>query len=317
MGFTTRSSSMLRGWTCVFTLVLIWVMAYGPNAASEPQAELKVIRVGYSKKLFKGVSLKDIQVAVELWAKQLTAQLGRPVAPKVLFFDSQAELVQASAAGEVDVANMDVLEYLDVRDRGILEPRLVSVIGDQVFEEYILLVRRDRGLDGLDALRGRHLVSVTAGPRASSIPIIWLETVLLRKNLGLKETFFGRIQEVGKVSQAILAVFFGQADVCLVAKQMLKTMTELNPQVGEELSVVATSSPLLTGLVCFPHNGDPETQRFVLEGALQLHDHPRGRQILTLFGVNRMKLFRPTYLDSITALIEEYSDLEMRSEGEN
>ena len=171
-----------------------------------------------------------------------------------------------------------------------------------------------RGLQELADLENRRLVLEVGGQ--GRIPGMWLETALLRAGLRPGAAFFAEVQEAKKASQTVLPVFFGQADAALVRQGAFETLAELNPQLEQELTPLAVSPRLLPGLICFPAGTDPEKKQAVREGALALHPYPRGRQILTLFRVDRVALFKPEFLEPVMTLIAEKEALEARSGGE-
>jgi phosphonate transport system substrate-binding protein len=208
-------------------------------------------------------------------------------------------------AGEADILTLSVLEYLKLHGRVGLEAALVNVTSTGVQDEFILLVRRAAAVERLDQLRGKTLMA-EAVRAENSIPTIWLESLLLKVGLGRQKDFFGETKTVKKTSQAVLAVFFGQADAALVRSKSFGTMVELNPQLEQELTVLAVSPKLLEFVTCFPTDGDPEKRAIMEEGGLNLHTYPRGRQILTLFGVGQVVPFDPAFLTSVKALLDEY-----------
>jgi len=77
-----------------------------------------------------------------------------------------------------------------------------------------------------------------------------MDVLLWRSGLDAGETFFEEIQEVSKVSQAVLPVFFDQADACIAPMDAFRTMAELNPQLEEELWVIDTSPGFCQAVVC-------------------------------------------------------------------
>ena len=295
-------------WSLIFAWMLAPGSARGQAPDPEPQSALESVRVGYSGRLFVEVNEADMQVAVELWGRQLTASMGKEIVPRIVLLDDQAEVIRTVKAGEVDMLTLPVLDYLDMGDQAILEPALVSVTSSGIQLEFILLVHRAGGLETLDQLRGKVLMAEAARVE-NSLATIWLETLLLKAGLGRQEEYFGAIKKVKKTSQAVLAVFFDQADAALVRQSSLAIMVELNPQLEQELVALAISPKFLEFVTCFPESGDSEKRATIEEGGLNLHTYPRGRQILTLFGVDRIVPFEPAYLRTVRALLEEYRKL--------
>ena len=62
----------------------------------------------------------------------------------------------------------------------------------------------------------------------------------------------------------------------------LELMTEMNPQVGRELQVIAKSDELVDGVICLRHDSWPEGtfREELIETLRDFHMEPGGAQIL-------------------------------------
>ena len=89
-------------------------------------------------------------------------------------------------------------------------------------------------------------------------------------------------------------------------------MVELNPQIGRELKVVATSADLTTGLLAFAANCSAEIRRLTINSSGGMHENPQGQHILELFGMQQVVPFQPEYLDGVASLVEEYEQTAVR-----
>jgi ABC-type phosphate/phosphonate transport system substrate-binding protein len=154
------------------------------------------------------------------------------------------------------------------------------------------------------------MAPATAGGRsAEKVALLWLETQLLKAGLGRTDGFFSQVKEFRKSSQALLPVFFGQADVCLVDQSAYASMAELNPQVGKELVVLGTSPGFPREIVVL-NKTCPENKRKIIRNALaSLEKTPRGRQLLQLFGSDREIDFDPSYLQPARQVLAEQDAL--------
>ena len=282
--------------------------------AEESDRESEGLKVGYSGSLFTDTSFRDVQVAIELWAKQVSAKMGKTEVPQITLFDDLEAIARATQNGEVDLLSLSTLDYLRIRDRVALEPALVSVIGEGAEQEYLLLVRRDREMRMLEELHGGQLM-VEVGKSGESVSRLWLDSQLLKRGLEETERFFGMVKQVRKTSQDVLPVFFGQRDAALVRKSSFETLTELNPQLERELTALTTSPRLLPALACFPAEEDAEIKRFVRKAVLTLHQSPKGKQILTMFQAEKILPFSPELLEPVADLVRDYDVLKERSGG--
>ena len=270
------------------------------------------IRVGYLRNLFSDVDVRDAQVAIEVWMKQVADEMGLSVDTKTVFFDDIPSITRALEAGDIDALTLPPLDFLRLRDKVPLEPLTVGVAQGKVTDSYIVLVRRDRGIATLEQLHGLKLAA-QSGRAARPPALMWLETLLMRRGPWRLEDFFGAVKESRRSSQAILGVFFQQFDACLVTRRAYDTMVELNPQLGRELTVLHGSPGLMREMVCARAGYDEERKRILMEGAFRLQHYSKGRQILELFGLDRIVPFESSYLEPIVELLEEHDSLERKS----
>ena len=283
--------------------------AVHPSPTSTDSANL--IKVGYLRDLLPDVDSRDARVAIELWLMQAAAELDLNVSAKVQFYEDMSSMVDALAEGRVDVVTLPPLDYLEVRKRVELEVFTVGVMQGRVTDEHLILVRSDGGFAALDQLKGATLIA-ESGRYARPIASMWLETLLLKEELGHPESFFGTIKYARKAPQAVLGVLFRKYDACLVTRRAFETLAELNPQLGEELTVLRRSPGFLREILCGRRGQDVVQKEALLEGALRLQDHPRGRQVLELFRMENVVRFDPAYLETVIGLVKEHEGLKNR-----
>jgi ABC-type phosphate/phosphonate transport system substrate-binding protein len=258
------------------SLLLQGATAVGGESIFGPQG----VRIGYSSRLLFEVSLQDAQTAMALWTRELNRLAGLNVPPRATIFEGMPTLVAAIQGGEVDFIALSCLDYMKIRERVSIEPALVGLKGERSGDEMVLLVHRGSGIERLGQLKGKRLNLMAGGNEIASL---WLNAVLAKKEMPAARLLFGSMKEVGKAQQAILPVFFRQVDACVVNRSAFRTVTELNPQIGRDLSVLAASAELPTGITCFhPDLSEAEKKEFI-RISMKRVDSPVGRQILTLF----------------------------------
>ena len=83
-------------------------------------------------------------------------------------------------------------------------------------------------------------------------------------------------------------------------------MAELNPQIGRRMRILASSPGFVTGVIAV--RGDIRNVRRdnMLKVLRQMQDDPKGRQLLTLFRINRLVEFRPEHMSSIEKVLREH-----------
>ena len=102
------------------------------------------------------------------------------------------------------------------------------------------------------------------------------------------------------IEAAVLPVFFGQADACVVDASSFQVMCELNPQIGKILEVERHSQPYLETVICI-HDRFERNRETLIEGLRGLHEEANGRQILLVFKIARLV---PFYVDAVESVRE-------------
>jgi len=250
------------------------------------------------------VDQNDGLAAVTLWGREVgdvagfvSSSMNAVVYPD---FDS---LKMAVENGKVDLITLTSLEYLEIKD-SLLVPVLTGKQGPEVGVELVLLVQRDARMMSVADLR-EGLILIPEGQNAD-LSQRWLDTALLKNGLGEARRFFKSVRRMNKVSQAVLAVFFGQATGCVVGRNALRAMVDLNPQVGKELQVLLQSPRFVETLTCLRKGLDQSVGSKIINAALTLEKYPKGEQILTLFQLDTVVRFEPHFLDTVRTLDEEY-----------
>ena len=283
----------------------------GPGAAGDgretAESHPETLRIGYSLTTLLAVDPGDAEATTNLLVELLAEELGQVVSVETRVFPDLADIAEEARSGRLHIVSVLSQEYLELADRLRLEPAYVPVRNGSVYEEILLLVRRDLAEAGLEGLAGKRvLVSVT---RTNALPYLWLDKILLSAQLPPAREFLGSIEEVSSASRAVLPVFFGQADACVTISSAFLTMRTLNPQIGDELVALRTSRPVLMSVLCINERSQIaflDTARVEIPG---LAERPEGRQLLMLFGVERHVPFRAEYLEGIRALLREAEDL--------
>jgi ABC-type phosphate/phosphonate transport system substrate-binding protein len=146
--------------------------------------------------------------------------------------------------------------------------------------------------------------------KINNLGLIYLDVYLLQAGFPDAERFFNAIQYKSKESQAILAVFFGQAEACLVTDAAFNTMKELNPQVGRKLRVMAESPDVVDAVGFFRKDYPQDHKKTAIKGMHGgIKSHERGKQIMLLFNVDQMDPIGEADIDSVRKLLAGYDRL--------
>jgi phosphonate transport system substrate-binding protein len=272
---------------------------------------IEYLNVGYTKSLLSEVDQKDAQVAMDLWVKELSKSTKNPLHPRSILIDDLPSLIKTINNKEVDVLGLSCLDYFKIKDQANLEPGMVVIIGGKASREFSLITRRDKGLKNLGDLKNGKLLVHNERP-GKEVPMMWLDTYLVKQGLTSSKQFFASIKDFDKVSQAVLPVFFKQADACLVARTGFETMVELNPQIGEQLTIVTTSPGFVLGGVFFRKDFREDVKKLIMDTCMKFDTYASGKQILTLFKAEAFSPFKPSHFVTLLDLLGEYENLQRK-----
>jgi ABC-type phosphate/phosphonate transport system substrate-binding protein len=298
---------MLAGTLVLFAIVASIVATVVTGQASDNS---NVLRVGFAADTFPDLDQRDVKAAMQLWTKQMAKSMGLTAEPRTTVFNRTEDLLAAVNRGELTIVSLPALEYLRIRKVTAMRPAIVSHSNASSKRRFILVARRDSSIRTVRDLRGKRLV--LPSKRKFSAGHIWLDVLLLKEGLPDAGTFCRDTRESPVASQALMTVFFKQSDVAVVNRGALETSIALNPQLGRELTIIAESDTLLGDLSCFPDNVSAGMRRSIEQAATHLHESTTGRQIFTLFQMDRAIPFQPAHLVGLEELLRDRDRLLMQ-----
>jgi ABC-type phosphate/phosphonate transport system substrate-binding protein len=258
---------MLGAWRCL------------PRALAAADASAP-IRLAISESMVADVNLNDARAAMAIWLKRIMVDLNLVIEFNPKVFDTTEEVLRRARSGQLDAVALNVVEYRQIAD--VLDSsQVIAETGAAGVGQYILLVKRNSGIQHLGDLRGRRLCTLKA-PKMC-VASAWLSTILDEEHLGQSEQFFGSVIADAKASRVVLPVFFGQADACLTSKRGFDTMCEMNPQVGKDLTAIASSPAMVLCFHAFRKNFRGIRREKFSGVFFNLRTSAAGRQLATLF----------------------------------
>ncbi|MDP1579013.1 MAG: PhnD/SsuA/transferrin family substrate-binding protein [Candidatus Didemnitutus sp.] len=266
------------------------------------------LRVGFSARLFVDVNENDARAALKVWSRAMGDERGIPVDPNVSIYKSIDEIRAALLTEQVDCVSMTTVELWQIHQTVPVWPTIVLGTSDEgVSSEFVLLVHNDSPVRQFSDLQGESLL--IHGNGNDEFAKRWLETELLDAKLGRLEDFWSKTTTAPKLSRAILPVFFKQEKACLVTRAAFRTMAELNPQVGRQLRVIATSPSVVTVTFSFRANPDsPHRERLIAQVG-RITETTMGRQTLALFQTEELVARPFTELEPSFALLDRHQRL--------
>jgi ABC-type phosphate/phosphonate transport system substrate-binding protein len=259
--------------------LMLGAMQWLPRVLSAADSGAPV-RLAISESLVTDVNINDARAAMEIWLRRMMVDLNVVIEINPKVFDTTQEILRRARSGQLDAVALNVVEYRQIAD--VLDSsQVMAEAGAAAQEQYILLAKRNSGIQRLGDLRGHRLMMLKAPKMCVANP--WLSTILDEGHFGTSEQFFGSVTVDTKPARVVLPVFFGQTEACLTSKRGFDTMAELNPQVGKDLTAIARSPEMLVTFYVFRKNYHGLNREKFAKVYSAVHNNVAGRQLATLF----------------------------------
>jgi len=264
--------------------------------------------VGFSVSTFLELDKERALSITSLWSSLVARKWGGTASTVV--FRSVPEPEKSIQSKNVDLLVLLPSEFVELKGKTTLEPLFVSAKGKDIFNRLVLVVRRDSGYRSVSDLKGKTVIQPLG--LYGNGRNLWLDTLLMRKGIKKPESFFSKSRQVLKPSAAILPVFFRKEDACIVTRLNLQVMSELNPQLSKELQVLEESPPRPSSVIAVRKELPARHKEIVREVLSTLDRDAQGKQLLTLFRMDRLVPYRPEYMANMEELLREHRDLQFR-----
>jgi ABC-type phosphate/phosphonate transport system substrate-binding protein len=275
--------------------------------ASIAEASGRPFRLAFSSSMFTEVNESDARAAMKIWIMTVAEERGLWVDPEPFIAGNIDELARVCRSPRIDGCAVILPEYARLSREIDFSHFAVGISNGAFTEEYLLLTRRDSGLERIEQLRGRR-VAVLHNPRMS-LALIWLDTLMLEAGLDPADAWFGETVLKKSPAHTALPVFFSKIDACLMTRSSFEMMAELNPQLQEQLHAMAASPPFVPSGFAYRMDASDSFLPLMIEAMEQLRESPAGLQILQLVQAERIESHPISVLDPSLELLERHGRL--------
>lgn len=278
-------------------VVAVWLT---PHTA-QPNEHLNI---GFSRSIIGGVKESDALAVIKVWATELMVSENYMVHVRPQIYGDVREIKTGLEQKLVDLIAIATNEFFDFQSLLDLEKIVFPVYDGDMTEEYLLVVRKNSPVKELKDLMGGSL-SILKNAR-TALSIVWLDVKLARSGMPSAAYFFNRMKSADNISKALLPIFFGKEDACLVTRKSFEIMAELNPQISHRLKILTASKGYIPGFLAFRKNYQSKIKEIALNRFEFWSQVPAGHQILTIFQVDALVPRPFDILGPTVALIKEH-----------
>jgi ABC-type phosphate/phosphonate transport system substrate-binding protein len=266
----------------------------------------KVLRMATMANTIAGVDKNDVKLTILLLMSKIKEEKFPEYILESSILADIDSVVQNFNMGKIDLLTISIIDYLKIRSLVDMEPAFAPLRNGKPVNDYVLLVNKDKGIKTLEQLQNKK-IAIEKGMNGE-VAVLWLETMLLERSLPESSVFIQKFKRVDKASQAVLPVFFGQADASIVQRYKFETLSALNPQVGKKLQVICESPSLLISLTCFRKGLDQKVKEAVMNYGESLRSSIEGQQFLMIYHVEGILKYKNEYITTIEKLYERFNN---------
>jgi len=290
-----------------FTVLLL----LSPLSAKE---NTKMNAIAYLADGLDEIKHKEIRIAFRLWTSEVVKM--QNVEVDTLYYSDHEKIVQdyqKQVFGAMTLSPMYYLKHQEVLD-AITEDYYIVQRRKTHYEKMLLLVRKDSQIKNLKDLKGK-----VVGTKSDSYQArFFLDKEMLEELHITSKRYIRSMTKTEEFSTAVLNVFFKKIDACVVPEYIFNLICEMNPAVGRSISSIVESQNIFMPAMTVLHKDTPVNLREVYRKSISSLDKTvKGKNILTLFKMHRIRFIEVSELDKIKKYYAEYLALKKRYRVKN
>ncbi len=179
------------------------------------------------------------------------------------------------------------------------------VLSEKVMQRYVLLVRKDSGIDNISKL---HKLSISYCA-ADEVGVLYLQKLLSDKKLGEIDTFFKKLVIKKNPNLDISAVFFKETQAALALEADFTVASELNPQLKQQLVIIEISPEYINNLIAISNDIDkPMSKSDIETHIMNLGNAVRSKTLMRSYNYGSMRKIKSDDLNSVRELVNSLKE---------
>ena len=284
----------------ITTIIMLFFLAFGSHQLCTESSSYDPFLVGGSLESMHSGSVSDAEISFQLLFNEILA--GLDIRFTIKIYDDDLTLLEHFEKGEVKAFFISTLRFLDIEEDVHPTARYVVQYGPTLKQRYLLLTRNsERALDLHDFKNQR--LSFSTGHHVGKR---FLDVTLMEQGLPSSDRFFSLVALTKDANSAIVDLFFHNTDMALVPEHSYQLAKELNPQIGEKISVLISSDPMIFQIVCFsPHFPEDIISRFE-PFLLASAPNKRLKEVMKTFRITSLHKANEDTLKEVRAINDRY-----------
>lgn len=289
---------------CVF-FALIGML--GISVGYIPVLRAETITIAYLQDGLSDLQKTEKQVALKLWVEELPHK--GDYAVKILPVATMARLEALIKARTVNYAILNAVHYLKRHDqlKDYFERNFMAIQrSTSLYEEYLVVTHGHKNINKFNQLIDKHLSIGKDNPLMN----FYLEYLVLKSGHPSPDHFFKKIKATSTASQAVLDIYFGNSDACIVPKHILDRAVALNPSIMDRLRIIHRSGANFIPVLVVGAKYNPASVKSGFSQSIEsLQGAPGKQQIIDLFNIQAAVMIGPEKLTAMNSIYSEYQRL--------
>ena len=283
--------------------ILLVVTIFASVAHSNNDVTFKLVG---SHNASAGILSTDVQIGFEILFNDVLIKTGEKVDISVyenfnkvesLFVEN--EEFSGFYCSSVEFLQSKIMEQVD-------KERLISATyNDRKARKILVVVKIDSGIRSISDLLNKD---ITYG-QSNDLVELYLNTLAIKNNNSLAKSYFKTINNKLNGSESLVSLYFGNTDVAVVYDDEYALAIELNPQLKNDLIIIEESPHVVNAVVGLRKSGiNTKTRDTFRKVALEMHEHKKGRKMLSMYGAKKFEAIRLEDLIPVEKMLTTYNE---------
>ncbi|MBI4824355.1 MAG: phosphate/phosphite/phosphonate ABC transporter substrate-binding protein [Nitrospirae bacterium] len=237
--------------------------------------------------------------------KPLESYLSEKLGIKVKFTILQryADIIDMFTKREMDGAFFGVFTSVLAKKKLGVQPlaRQVNIDGSTTSKGYIF-ARKDSGITTLKDMKDKRIAFVD---KATATGYVFAIAFLRENGITDIDKFFSGLDFTGSHDSTVYAVLDKRADIGVVKSRIFDRLSAKDPLIKEETFIIAKSTDLPDMTLCLRKDIAPEIKEKIENTLLNMHEDPKGREVLKKLGAIRFILATEADFKPVINLIKK------------
>lgn len=261
-----------------------------------------IVNFGFSAKIFEEVYINDAKVAIRIWAENLISKelqnQKRDFKVNVFVYQDLEQMIIDINKDNIDIITLSSLDYLKIRNTQNITPLALAMQSNSKYETKILLVKSNSGINDIKDLNNKNICYAKGG--FSDVARLWINKTLLKD-----KKYKLNVVEYENTSKALLSVYLGNIDACIVDKRNYEAMYEMNPKLKSDLKNILESDPFPLGVTIIRKDFKEFSKEELLKFSLNMSNDAQGKQILRIFKISGLIPFENNALKGLEKMLND------------